>query len=317
MFRSPVRNNCDYFIDKCKHMILDELTDQQMYMFNSVLICFKFSGTKYYLYKTHILNNGFLSLEIKNICTKIFIRAQRTYFAFCTLARLYKRKRAIISPTNTDLCLNDLNVFNKELVLELLENNTLYKFSLRDLLRCWKAALNHSYELIEDPLCVKNPYTNIIFTNVSLYNIYFAALFHGMNIPLEVILFVKSGFDINKLLIEYASIFKDNAIASYVNTESGALFEDLLEIKQVYPNYTFNLVIDPSYSRGIREKIVDKMRHVIMHYYYSHNATSNYKRTEEHHKFTTSLMEFNNTHKNFGRKIFKRENGRFKVYYTF
>jgi hypothetical protein len=222
-----------------------------------------------------------------------------------------------MSPISTDLCLNDLSGYSKRLLIEVLENNTLYQFSLRDLLRCWKSALNNSYELIEDPTYVKNPYTNIDFREVSLYNIYFSALLHGMVIPLEVTLFFKCGFKVDKLLVEYGYVFKDNAIASYVSSESGVLFDDLLEIKQNYPDYTFNLIIDAGSSPPIREKIVDKMRQIIMHYYYSHNAASSYKRTAEHNKFTASLAEFNSTHKNFGRKIFKRENGRFKVYYTF
>jgi hypothetical protein len=171
--------------------------------------------------------------------------------------------------------------------------------------------------LIEEPTSVKNPYTNIEFLDVDLYNIYFAALFHGMTIPLEVALFFKCGFQISKLLVEYGYVLKDNAIASYVSGESGVLFGDLLEIKRNYPDHTFNLIIDAGCSSAIRERIVDEMRHIIMHYYYSHNAASNYKRSTEYHKFTLSLTKFNSTHKNFGRKVFKREDGRFKVCYVF
>jgi len=317
MFSLFAGNPYNYFIDKTKHRVLDLLPKQQRAIFDTILLCFKFGESKYRIYKLHVLNNGFLSAETKKIATEVFVQAQRTYFGFCSLARLYRRRRAIASPTNKDLYLNDLSLYGKELTIDLLVNKTLYKFSLRDLLRCWKAALNNSCELIEDPTCVKNPYTNINFADVSLYNIYFAALFHGMSIPIEVGLFFKCRFQMDKLLIEYGYIFKDNAIAAYVSGESGALFEDLLEIKQSYPNYTFNLAIDAGSSPAIRDKIVNEMRHIIMHYYYSHNAASNYKRSAEHHKFTMSLMEFNSTHKNFGRKIFKREGGRFKAYYTF
>ena len=117
--------------------------------------------------------------------------------------------------------------------------------------------------------------------------------------------------------MEYGFVFKDNAIASYVNNETYSLFEDLIEIKDAYPSYTFNLTFDNNTSNAIRTKIVEKMRDIIMHYYYSYKASTIYKRTKEHKLFLKLLIDFNESHKNFGRKMFKKtKNGFFRGYYN-
>ena len=102
--------------------------------------------------------------------------------------------------------------------------------------------LNSEY-LYEDPLKLKNPYTNIIISKINLFNIYFNALCNNIMIPSEIIWFYKCNFDIELFKLYHGLYLKEYAITSFVETEDLELYNDLLNIIHNYPNITNKIIL--------------------------------------------------------------------------
>ena len=106
----------------------------------------------------------------ENIIT-IFSNAQKHYHAFSRFAYIYKLKKYPCIVTD-DLSLNPLNPNHKN-TFTLVENKSKYLFSLNDLISIIETAIGNSPNFFSEPLSPVNPYNKQIFTNSTLYNIYF------------------------------------------------------------------------------------------------------------------------------------------------
>ena len=57
--------------------------------------------------------------------------------------------------------------YDKSEIIVINQNNTNYKFRLLDLIKLWKIALYNSQNMFPQPIKLKNPFTNIEFSNSS------------------------------------------------------------------------------------------------------------------------------------------------------
>ena len=116
------------------------------------------------------------------------------------LIRKYRWKNAVNSNIEQDLFLNNIDNFHEKFVVTILENNTIYKFRISDIVNLWVLALKNCEQLFVKPIELKNPYTNITFSKCALYNIYIKLLDTGFIVP-NVITFVRHDFDIKMFSI--------------------------------------------------------------------------------------------------------------------
>ena len=102
--------------------------------------------TKFETLNISVVNNLFLERNIKERYEDIFSCAQRTYYGFCRLARIFKVKRALQYNMKTDLCMTPLTKFNSSIKINLYDdkNRTIYPFRLSDLLNIIQTSLSNS-----------------------------------------------------------------------------------------------------------------------------------------------------------------------------
>ena len=122
-----------------------------------------------------LASNIFITDTTKQKYIDIFSKAQRGYYAFCRLARMYKMKKALRYNMHTDLCMTPLSSLKSSIKLDIYDDKlkTIYCFRLSDLINIINTSLSNSPEFFAEPLPIKNPYTNMNFTYAQLYTIYF------------------------------------------------------------------------------------------------------------------------------------------------
>lgn len=214
------------------------------------------------------LENPFINKENKEQFLVNFARFQRTLNAFKQLVRIWRIKKCIIYPNTTDLKGTELREYKPHLVLSLIEYNTIYSFYIHDLLKMWNIALRNRIFLIESPTELKNPYTNLEFSTTNLYNIYYKALFNGLNRPPIVDMYFNSKFSMKTLLNNYGAQLREWAITDYTETDDICLYNDLIGIQSDYGYLLPRLRVSEQFSYSIKMKQIKIYKPIIKAYCY-------------------------------------------------
>ena len=146
----------------------DTINYTSNYKFNSKY--YKFNS-KYYIFKEKLLKCRLLKKEDHDYIIFLFNKTQKIYFSLLKYIKSYKRKNYVIYEFDTDLRFNNLDIYDKKRIVKIYENNTIYSFYIFDLLKYWKSGLLNSDYLYEEPILLKNPYTNIEMKKINLYKI--------------------------------------------------------------------------------------------------------------------------------------------------
>ena len=190
--------------------------------------------SKYDILKTNILANAFLSIKKKKEYIMNFCKSQRVYFAFCRLARLFKLRKfrksntKTTTTTSTDLCLNPLNTLSPSILFNLYDDDARinYTFRISDIINIINHSLSHSPNFFFDPQYIKNPYTNIPFTQAQLYNLYFAIKHSSFIMPSLFHFFFLCNFNLTDFTLKNESYIREEAINNYYTnmTKENKLF---------------------------------------------------------------------------------------------
>lgn len=132
------------------------------------------------------------------------------------LIKIYNWNRAVNSNIEQDLFLNKISDFDDKFVITILENSTIYKFRISDIVNLWVLALQNCEQLFVKPIELKNPYTNINFSKCALYNIYIKLLDTGFIVPNVITSHIKHELDINMFCIRNYPQLKENAILLFM-----------------------------------------------------------------------------------------------------
>jgi hypothetical protein len=215
------------------------------------------------------INNIFYSEKQKEDFINIFCKIQKTYFALSRFAYLYKYKKAKIV-VDFDLCLNPIDVHNKNTIC-LLQENYKYYFRLNDLINIITSALSNTSMFFSEPLISKNPYNNVPFNKSTLYNIYFNIRAKTYIIPELFHKFFLSNFNINNFEEDYEYLIRENAIRKYVknNDDEEGLYSSVFTMIGLFndnnsKNYNNPIKISHTFPK---KKLVDIMRPYLMLYY--------------------------------------------------
>jgi hypothetical protein len=223
-----------------------------------------------------LLDNSFVNNANKAKFLSDFSRFQKTINGFKKLVKLWRiKKKCIVYPNTTDLKGNDLSDYKPHLLIDLIEDNTIYSFCIHDLLKMWSTALRQRMIVIERPTKLKNPYTNLEFSLTNLYNIYYKALFNGIRRPPLVDMHFHCKFSIKTLLCTYGAQLREWAITDYAETEDISLYNELIGVHSDYGHLLPKLRVSDSFSDKIKMKQIQIYKPIIQAYCfmaYSNNS---------------------------------------------
>lgn len=245
-----------------------------------------------------ILEDTFCTNELKEQIFNIFSKSQKCYFAFSHLARIYKTKKYPIVVSH-DLTLNSLDI-NHTNTFTLIENKSIFLFSLNDIISIIEMAISNSPNFFSDPLPTLNPYTKIQLTNSTLYNIYFklkesrrlmSTLFH---------LFFLENFNPKEFSEKNEPMIREYSIKTYVyNSPYTTLHSSVLSMLKNNP-FTKKYVIHKDFPKNT---LVEIFRPYLFYYfivnYYIENTTKIYNFNQI---LYTKLKQFYKYNTTFGRQ---------------
>lgn len=288
--------------------ILEKINEKEQFIHNYYLIYY-FNGdvNKYLVLEKDIINNNFIREYTKTNFKKLFYKALKVYILILKFIGKLKINRYHDPLINTDLMLNDLDKYKERDIIILYENKTKYKFYIYDLIKLWNTALLKQEELFSYPERLKNPYTNLDFSDLNLHKIYNFAIKNYIKIPIPIVLFYDVKFDIDKLVFTHYYYFLEKSITAHVDDMDIELYDEIYNIYINYKTYLKNIeipVLDDEDNED-KLKIIKKMRNVLISYYLSIYCSEN---TKVYHtkQFLITLKKFNKNNMGFGRKIQKR-----------
>ena len=248
-----------------------------------------------------ILENTFYKNELKEKIFNIFSKAQRCYYAFSRLSRIYKTKKYPIVVSN-DLMLNPLDI-NHNNTFILIENKSKYLFSLNDLVSIIETAISNSPNFFSDPLSPLNPYNNEKITTSTLYNIYFKLKESRRLMSILFHLFFLEHFNKEEFSEKNEPIIRENSIKKYVfNSPYTTLYPYILTMLRNNP-YTKKYKIHKDFPKDI---LVEIFRPFLFYFYIINydikNTSKIYNYKDILYIKLKKFYEYNNA---FGRKYVK------------
>ena len=246
-------------------------------------------------------NNPFISIEKKQEIFNCFSLAQKTAFGFYKLSQIVKIKKCRHYESECDLCLEPLSTQHPKFVVSIIQRNTLYKFRIHDLIRLIQNGLVYAPELFSEPQVAKNPYTNLIFSNTDLYNIYFHILKADMKVPIILKMYFLSNFDMTALLDKYESVLRDESIkCNLKEMDNDDKYDEIMDMVDKYKRVLPSINIDPEFSQ---DKVVERFDHTLIHFMYSKYSYNPAFRLKHKRIVINLLKKVNDETPSFGRRI--------------
>ena len=248
-----------------------------------------------------IMDNIFISKQLKEKLLDIFSKAQRTYFSLNRFLNIYKHHKYPTVVTN-DLSLNPLKKDDSQTVV-ILQAKSVYLFSIADLINVIETAICNSPNFFADPLTPKNPYNNQPFSLTTLYNIYFAMKQSKRLISIPFHLYFLEHFNKHQFRRNNESFIRDFAISKYVlNTHSDSLVQSILSMIS-NNDYINKLIIDSEFPKDL---LVNIFRPFLLQYYKIHYSLkgAEYKQKNAN-DLNIKFKKFYDYNPLFGRKIIK------------
>tara|TARA_B100000925_G_scaffold162389_1_gene121885 strand:- start:11457 stop:12803 length:1347 start_codon:yes stop_codon:yes gene_type:complete len=197
-----------------------------------------------------------------------YIKAKQTKDALSRFIYLCKMKKAKKS-VKYDLFFNSLDMIKPHQKMELFSNNTIYYFRLSDIINMWVSCLIKCENMFCCPIKMKNPYTNIEFTDTNLHNIYQCLLCSQYQIPKWITLFFEAGFNINTFSYNNYTLLKEVAIDEFMkNGSTFEKFENIINMTHEYRDYLDYITIESPITFVEKRKIVKKLSPFLKNYLY-------------------------------------------------
>ena len=203
--------------------IYDKINLQINHELHSIIVNSFYSTLRYKShwnsFEIYFLNN-FVSEESREELLKNFNKTYRIYTFFNKFYLNYVNKKRIIYPNEHTLCLQNLNQVSQNKVIQLVQNDVVFRFYIYDLIQVIEKSLCFNDTLIVDPQIPKNPYTNLDFSDLNLYVIYSFIRINNMKIPKYFESYLKCNMNMEKFIQENENSLKIIAIKEYILTLS-------------------------------------------------------------------------------------------------
>jgi len=151
----------------------------------------------------------------KNKIIKLYIKSKNIINILNKFSKKMKLLLYKKYDNNRDLRFTPLDKYNDNEIINIIQNKTIYKFRILDLIYLWKIALFKSENMFSMPKKLKNPYTNIVFEDYNLYNIFFSFNKTTYIIPEITLSFFKCSFNMVFFKKKNYPILQENAIEYY------------------------------------------------------------------------------------------------------
>lgn len=247
-------------------------------------------------------NSELYSTYDKNIFNTVFYKSQMIHRHYRNLYQKYKIKKAVKYDCLTTLQLEPLYLLKNEKVLDILHENTIYKFAIFDILKIIRNSLLEHDNFFNNPKFPKNPYNNIPFTKENLYYIYSYMKTINYRVPALFERFIVSNCNIKRFHRDNELFIRHNSICDYPNQLSiDTLYEEIVLFLRGFMLNTIYLHI------GFPKKeVVDKCIHLLRLFWHSQYEFTNMQRTYYRGKLYIQMDNFIKNIGNFGRIIIKR-----------
>ena len=242
--------------------ILRRVIEKSKYPIFNVCPMYFFSDipNKFKNIQKEIIENDFFEEKQKKVYLELFSKAQKHYYSFSKLAKIWKTNKYSYYNNDVDLCLKPLSSYPESQKVTLIHFKKKYVFRLTDFMNIWLRGLTKNKGLSPDPRYPVNPYVNKPFRKYHLYIVYFKLLDSSFMIPLLIQNFYQLSFNITKFeLVNYPTL-KDYAINNYLQEEEDTtLFLDIIHMVEIFKIELDYSYIDPRMPRTPMKDIIITM----------------------------------------------------------
>lgn len=200
----------------------------------------------------------------------IYIRTVRAFYNLKRFAHIWRIRKNKYTryEVDTDLMMNPLDELRPAHRISLLENNTFYEFKIHDLLNIMKTSLYHCSYGFPGPNKIKNPYTNMQFSQANLFNIYFKTRFDTILVIHPIIQrFFESEMNLSWFRLHNEDKLVYNARTLMADSmTSQAKYNLLRDVFLKYPRVVKGRWLPENISNIEREWVVSKAGHIIKLY---------------------------------------------------
>ena len=185
--------------------------------------------------------------------------------------------------------------------------NMKYVFKLTNLVSIINHSLSKCESFFVESEEIKNPYTNILFNQSILYNIYFAIKKTCINTPILFEMFFRCGFCIDKFKATYEPYILDEYIKGYINDLSKDKLHRLCyEILHKYKRVNRKMREFQFDRRYPKEKMIKNMKPIIQKYLFVKHSQNQGYRFDCERSIIRHLCELISKDKEFGKPLIKR-----------
>lgn len=223
------------------------------------------SNIKFFYYCLY--KNKFLKEKDKNILMSIYIDSKKILNIMDRFVKNIKFKLYKKYENDVDLRFIPLKNYDKTEIINIIQNKTVYSFRILDLINLWKISLYTNENMFPRPKQLKNPFTNLIFQNYNLYNIFISFSKTNFIIPDCILQYYKCNFDMRNFKCEFFPKLQSNAIKYY--TKNGAISEHhdyIVSMLHDFRKSTNYIFIENRISIFKKMKIVDLLRDILCFY---------------------------------------------------
>ena len=217
--------------------ILRRVIEKSKYPIFNICPMFFFDDfpSKFKSLKKDVIENDFFTEDQKYIYMELFSEAQKHYYSFSKIAKIWKTSKYTYYNNDVDLCLKPLSLYPESQKVTLIHFKKKYVFRLTDFMNIWLRGLTKNKGLSPDPRYPVNPYVNKPFRKHHLYIVYFKLLYSSFMIPLLIQNFYQLSFNITTFeLVNYPTL-KDYAINNYLQEEGNTtLFLDIIHMVETF-----------------------------------------------------------------------------------
>ena len=212
-------------------------------------------------------NISLTDIEEKNKIIDLYVKSKNIINILNKFSRKMKLSLYKKYDNNRDLRFNPLDKYKENEVINIIQNKTIYKFRILDLIYLWKTALLQSENMFAMPKELKNPYTNLEFKKHNLYNIFF-----GFNkttyVVSEIILsYFKCSFSLPYFKKKNYPLLQENAIEHFgKNAFYIELIEYLLTMLHFFRKDIDYIFLKNNLSQFKKKWIINKMEPIIILY---------------------------------------------------
>ena len=196
--------------------------------------CYSYYSNIEYKYKNilKLINSTIITKEKRDEYINFIANYNKHVNCFINIQRKWKYSKCKKYDNEYDMTLTvPLSSYKDSELFSFVQNNTIYTFTVSDILKVIQTSLLNSEYCTEKPKKPKNPYNNLIISRTILFNLYIHCKIHNIIIPYFVNEFYKCGFWLRSFACRNNFKLSENAIKNHIYYSStDELYEEIFNM---------------------------------------------------------------------------------------